>query len=156
MRDTSNYGDGGVHSICTCRMVIVPTRHRHCGSRHDLKRERSFRLESLHFSIELKSLLLGPLGDPSYQYQQISSASTRPSDDVSLKVGSCDARSSGGMKLVILSQPFLGHHSSKLVPSEFSPYTSVFQSFHRHRHHPCEDEAQLNSTVDIHICRETW
>ena len=125
--DISSCCECGVRLISTCRMAMdTPTRHRHCGSRHDLERGRSFRLESLHFSIEFKSLLLGPLGDPSYQYQQISSASTRPSDDVSLKVGSCDARSSGGMKLVILSQPFLGHHSSRLVPFRSSSYTSTF------------------------------
>ena len=35
---------------------MVPTRHRHCGPGHDLERETSFRLESLHFSIELKEL----------------------------------------------------------------------------------------------------
>ena len=155
--DTSSYCECGVRLIRTCRMAMgTPTRHRHCGSRNDLKRETSFRLESLHFSIELKDLLAWAAPGSLYQYQQISSASARPSDDVSSNVGSCDARFSGGKGASDLEPALLGHHSSKLVPSRFSPYMSDLESFHQHIRHPCEDEAQLNSTADIHICRETW
>ena len=54
--ETSSYCECGVRLFSTCRMAMVPTRHRHCGPGHDLERETSFRLESLHFSIELKEL----------------------------------------------------------------------------------------------------
>lgn len=68
--DISSYYGCGVRLISTCRVAMgTPTRHRHCGSRNDLKRETSFRLESLHFSIELKDLLAWAVPGSLYQYQ---------------------------------------------------------------------------------------
>ena len=85
----------------------TPTRHRHCGSPNDLKRETSFRLESLHFSIELTELAwLGRPRIPSTNTSRFHQYRRGLAMEYLRKSAYVTHDPVGKRKLVVLRQPF--------------------------------------------------
>ena len=106
--DISSYCERGVRLISTCRVAMgTPTRHRHCGSPNDLKRETSFRLESLHFSIELTELAwLGRPRIPSTNTSRFHQYRRGLAMEYLRKSAHVTHDPVGKRKLVVLRQPF--------------------------------------------------